>query len=382
MHSPFTLSRLRWVSNSDRWPAARLVLVVGVGALLFALAAPGSAEARVTTGAGIICRDHKVAVSLAEGQPRTNTIFGELCATQSQLTDGGTIQLLIHGATYDHTYWNFPLDNAYYSYAKHLVAAGFPTFAIDEIGAGSSSHPVSTSVPIEVAAFVAHQIVQELRGGTISGTHFGKVIGVGHSLGSRAALQEAITYQDVDGVIVTGLVHHVSPAFLSRIGMLNYPANQDPEFAKSGLDDGYLTTRPGARGTFFYNADFADPAVIAADEAGKTIVPGAEIGGFPQFLASTATRAIKVPVLIILGSRDLLGCDATYDCSSGSMIAREEAPFYSSQPQACSVTGSGHSVSLHLNHWLQEVASIEWSWGRIGQRGLTIGSGQLPPGCG
>src|SRR5882724_11713677 len=49
----------------------------------------------------------RIPVALAVGQPESYSVSGELCATPAELAVGGTVQLLIHGATYNHSYWNF-----------------------------------------------------------------------------------------------------------------------------------------------------------------------------------------------------------------------------------------------------------------------------------
>jgi hypothetical protein len=57
------------------------------------------------------------------------------CAGAAELTAGETVQLLIHGATYNQSYWDFgTIDGVSCSYARDIAAAGYPTFAIDEIG--------------------------------------------------------------------------------------------------------------------------------------------------------------------------------------------------------------------------------------------------------
>jgi hypothetical protein len=57
--------------------------------------------------------------------------------------------------------------------------------AIDELGAGESSPPLSTDLPIMAVASATHQIVQALRGGSATGTRFSKVIPVGHWQGGK-----------------------------------------------------------------------------------------------------------------------------------------------------------------------------------------------------
>jgi hypothetical protein len=64
------------------------------------------------------------------------------------------VQLLIPGATYGRVYWDFgTIDGVRYSYARDVAAAGFPTFAIDPLGSGNSSHPPSADITMPVAAF-------------------------------------------------------------------------------------------------------------------------------------------------------------------------------------------------------------------------------------
>jgi pimeloyl-ACP methyl ester carboxylesterase len=169
------------------------------------------------------------------------SVVGELCATSAELRAGATVQLLIHGGTYNHTYWDFGTHNGVrYSYARNIADAGIATFAVDQIGTGQSVKPPSSEVTNEVAAYVDHDVVQALRAGTLAGTHFDKVIEVGHSAGSAATWQEAITYQDVDGVVITGTVHHLSASAGQVIGQDFYPAGADPKFQ----DQPWATTDP------------------------------------------------------------------------------------------------------------------------------------------
>ena len=323
---------------------------------------------------GVVCRRYAgIPVALTAGGPVSDTVTGELCATKDAMVAGATIQLLIHGATYNHDYWDFgTVDHVGYSYARDVAARGFPTLAIDLPGAGLSSHPRSDLLTAQAEAFVAHQIVQALRDGSITGVQFGKVIIVGHSLGSVVVWLEAINYADVDGVIVTGAAHAVTAKFLSANAL--YPAVNDPKFASSGLDAGYLTTVPGTRTKLFFSLPDVDPAVIAADETAKDVVPGSELATGLPVVTSTATLAISVPVLTILGSNDFTTCGLSsagvnFDCSSGAAVAAQEMPFYSPEARihACIVPASGHDLSLAVNRGLQTEDAVAWSAAFVGQ---------------
>ena len=248
-------------------------------------------------------------MALAPGQPASAIISGELCSTRPERRPGTTIQLLIPGSTYTHDYWDFgPVNGTTYSYARAVASHGFATFAIDPLGQGNSSRLSSGLITAQADAYVDHQVVDALRNGKVGGVGFGKVIAVGHSLNSLIVWDEAIIYHDVAGVIVTGVAHSITTAFVTAVGTDLYPAIQDPKFANSGLDSGYLTTRPGTRGALFYHLPDADPAVIALDEARKDVVSGTELNTAVPVVTSTATLAIHVPVLDILGSDDFTTC--------------------------------------------------------------------------
>jgi len=87
-----------------------------------------------------------------------------------------------------------------------------------------------------------------------------------------------------------------------------YPAIKDPKFAASGLDPGYLTTVPGTRAKLFYSEPDFDPVT-------------------------------------------------------------QESPFYSPEARihACIIPGSGHDLSLAVNHQLQIADAVAWSSSLVGQ---------------
>lgn len=100
---------------------------------------------------------------------------------------------------------------------RYATAAGYAVLNLDRIGIGRSDHPPAAAITIESNAYVVHQIVQALRGGSLVVPSFGRVRTervalVGHSLGSLISMQEAATYDDVDGVVLTGISHTVTPA--------------------------------------------------------------------------------------------------------------------------------------------------------------------------
>jgi pimeloyl-ACP methyl ester carboxylesterase len=313
--------------------------------------------------AAVSCRRVDALVALADGQPAKYLVAGELCATPDERRDGTTLQLLVHGATYSHDYWDFGnVQGTTYSYARAVAARGIATYALDEIGVGSSSHPLSTLVTLDAAAYVAHQIIGALRDGSLTGSRFGKIIAVGHSLGSAVVWREAIRYADVNGVIVTGAAHSRALHFDAEARASFHRATKDPRFETTGLDSGYLTTVAGTRARLFL-------AMFNSEEEGhKDVVPATELMTAAQVTTGNATRAIRVPVLTILGSIDATTCGPNtqggyFDCSSAAVVARQEALYYSRQARlhACVIPGAGHNLNLTLNHDLQVADVVAWS---------------------
>jgi len=351
------------------------ILLVMAGFAVFAALANFAAAQSPAVDSPPQCTPATLSVALTEGGTQSSTVVGELCLPP----DGSAtaVHLTLHGATYDHTYWNWPFQPSIYSYAKALTADGYAVFNYDRIGYGQSSHPPSTEISVASDAFVAHQVVQALRSGCIGGTSFQRVVLVGHSLGSFTAWQEAGEYQDVDGVILTAIAHSYNATGLQLALSDVYPATDDPRFASSGLDGGYLTTMPGTRGALFYDVTTADPAVITMDEATKQTTTATELGGTlavgPGSPLSFASN-INVPVLLIDGQKDLLFCTAQgsqggADCTSPATLAASESPFYS--PRACLRTavipGTAHDVNLHRTAPLTHLLIALWSDAFVGR---------------
>jgi pimeloyl-ACP methyl ester carboxylesterase len=314
----------------------------------------------------LTCRDVTVPVKLSKTDSTEYQISGSLCSRGS-LT-GKTMQVLIHGITYDKNYWNFPsINNKNYSYVSRSTAAGFATFSIDRIGIGKSSHPTdSMSVNLKSNGYIVHQLVQKLRAGEIGKTPFSKIVLVGHSYGSAISLYESATYQDVDGLILTGLMHDAAPEGTAEIQGYIYPAQQDPKFASQHLPEGYLTTIPGTRGPAFHNTAMVDPDVIALDEKWKQTVTAGELNSLMD--VTVLYEKIKVPVLLAVGQKDILFCNnITYLCTNSAKIQERESPYFkqAKSVQSYLLKNAGHDINLDPNAHLWFEKANEWAKTKI-----------------
>jgi pimeloyl-ACP methyl ester carboxylesterase len=297
------------------------------------------------------CHPISLPVAISSLTLKRYTVRGQLC-TPGGTAKPDTVQVLIPGATYNHTYWNFPYNPSKYSYVRAMLAAGYATLNFDPLGFGQSSHPLSTLVTIESDAFVTHKVIQAARKGTF-GIKFPHVLLVGHSMGTAVAWREAAAYHDIDGMIASGNSHHQSLITTLKTPLITYPAFLDPKFSGQHLDPGYFTTRPGTRMDVFYNPADASPAVVAEDEKTKDTVTLTFLATYFAEDVDLDTSRIHVPVLIAVGQDDALMCKGLGgdDCANSSTFLRSEAPFYS--PSACLqayvLPKAGHDLNLSLN---------------------------------
>ena len=342
-------------------PSSLPRLAVGLlCAMTVAALVPSSAWA---ADSGVRCEETSFSVHLSPSDAHVYHVFGALCSRGS--LQHKTIQVALHGATYSHLYWDFPLQPEFYSYVRWATAAGYAVLNIDRIGVGQSDHPPADAITIETNAYVVHQIVQALRGGNLVVPSFGhvraeRVALVGHSLGSLISIQEAATYGDVDGVALTGVSHTVTPA-LGEVSF--YPANLDPHFAGRSIPDGYLTTVPGTR-TIFYHAPFFAYRVLAVDEKNKETVTVAELN--TAVPALSLSNAIHVPVLVVVGDSDGAFCNPPTCRASGSLA--NEPSFYPADAcaEAVAIPGSGHDLNLHYTAPLAFITVLGWMDRRVG----------------
>lgn len=343
--------------RSARTAVRAMSLLTGAAALTTALttglvAGPAAASvpaapARTasTAGDGGTCRQVDVPVALTSSGARDLHVAGTLC-TPATWSQGRSVDVLVHGATYTGAYWDWPVKSDTYSYVRRDLAAGRATFAYDRPGDGRSSRPMSAALTLGRDAYVLHQVISWLR----TDQQYATVNAVGHSLGSVVAMTEAAGgYHDVDRLVVTGLLHQAGPVKgLARLLPRAIPAPLDSAWrtAHPGttVDAGYLTTEEGARETLFY-ADDPDPEVVAADEARKDVASATELAEAVAQIstppAANPTRHITAPVLVLTGADDGLFC-----CTNTS--AANETPYYGGAASLTvrTVADTGHDLAL------------------------------------
>ena len=252
-----------------------------------------------------------------------------------------TLLLALHGANYNHKYWDVPNINGHeYSFARYMADRKYAVLAIDQLGAGESTRPADgDAVTLDQTASGIHQVITQLRTGQNAvGYAFGKVVTVGHSLGTINVIYEQGTYHDADAVIATGMGHvpHELPV----------PA----ELIQELLQYEYFKLPDALRPLMFYHAPGADPDAIQydADHLADFLARGQLVTGImPSFTFDHAALRVGQatgPVLVQLGE---------FDGLSPASLAGGEAAYFTS---ASSVTvqalaGVGHDFNTHYrNH--------------------------------
>ncbi|HEX6161808.1 MAG TPA: hypothetical protein VFZ31_00480, partial [Vicinamibacterales bacterium] len=112
--------------------AVRVAVVMAVAFALSALA-PAAASAQ-DLGNSIKVERLVFPVMLTSGPTNVVAYFYYHGSYQNR-----PLQVLVHGATYNHTYWDFPAVNGEsYSYARHMAAEKYAVLALDLPGTGES----------------------------------------------------------------------------------------------------------------------------------------------------------------------------------------------------------------------------------------------------
>jgi pimeloyl-ACP methyl ester carboxylesterase len=294
------------------------------------------------------CASFDVPVAPAKGQPYKWKVAATYCQPFKWAKGQRQVDVLTHGATYTNTYWDWPQNPQLYSYVGKTLADGRATLNYDRIGNGKSTRPHSTEITMAGDAYVLHQLVHGLK---LLG--YNRINSISHSYGSGVALAEAAVYKDISKVVLTGYLHRPSnPAVTAG----NYPANQDPKFLSAGLDDGYLTSRPGVRGSSFHSPS-SDPAVVTYDDLTKDVVSRTGLLDFLGQRGIPATtnisNTIKAPVLVINGQQDAIFCydAAVFNCADAAAVTANEAPYYAAASafKVVTIPNSGHDLTLHTS---------------------------------
>ncbi|TGJ75889.1 hypothetical protein E0Z10_g10944 [Xylaria hypoxylon] len=204
-----------------------------------------------------------------------------------------TLQVLVHGASFNKNMWDVQYDPDTYSWVRRMSHEGYPTLTVDLVGNGNSTFPDGFAQAKLVAG-----------GGQ-------RVVLVGFSIGAITANSLAEQYpSDVDAIILHGITWDATWIYPALLSGLQAPAQQvDPE--KWGhLQPTYQTqsTREGRLVACFagsYDARIAeyDWQTRDFDTLGAAITFTYHLVNAPEYIG---------PVFLGIGNQDSTFCGGQF----------------------------------------------------------------------
>jgi pimeloyl-ACP methyl ester carboxylesterase len=252
-----------------------------------------------------------------------------------------SVQVLLHGNTYDHRYWDAGvIGGANYSYAQFMAQRDHHVLALDLPGTGDSARPDGDEVNFEGTGAAITEIIARLRRDADQlGTSGARVVLIGHSLGAILAVYIQSRRSPADILIPTGV--GVSP--LERLS--HFQAG----VIETALEDKYIRLDSETRGRTFYHPASADPEVIEFDNHHlRTAMPRGiyrDAVACRRSLEVSGAADITCPVYIQLGANDPVApasnASAERACWTGTRSVEIE-----------SLPEMGHCFNLHRNREL------------------------------
>ncbi|KAH8928850.1 hypothetical protein BT69DRAFT_1276773 [Atractiella rhizophila] len=290
----------------------------------------------------------------------TFKLFGKLCGPSAPPASADTIQILSHAAFEYSKEFYTDFEPEKYSYVDIAANKGLYTFAFDRLGHGQSDKPsdglltVQSALHIEIWA----KIAAGLRDGSIGGTSFKNIVGVGHSY--AASLWNAVVTKHpdaVDAVAYLGYSHEIiNPVFVTSLVPLPAALVSD-RYADEPLT--YLAIpKEGRRLGFYYLPGSFDPASLTADdENGGVFTLG-------EFLTLTLNQQSASNfgghVAYFNGNQD--GAFCPYYCGGEEALLSREKDYYGAAKSVTVKTfeSTGHAVIQHYSAQAIITAVQDW----------------------
>jgi pimeloyl-ACP methyl ester carboxylesterase len=267
------------------------------------------------------------------------------------------VTLYLHGLGFGEWFWRF---NGFadpgphpaiaiphgYDYAAAQAKAGHTSVVIDRLGYDASGHPDGTKSCLGGQADVAHQIVQQLRAGSyaVDGgrvLRFKRIALAGHSAGAETAMIEAYSFRDVDALLAMSFSYSNLPRAQLALGPTYDLCRAGGEPASAGLPTGYAYYGGPTAADFLSIMLASSPSTADIAAVNRNRDPCGDVDSIIPALGqqSSMLRRIKVPVLVICGTKDALysrlGCEQQAERFSGS---RSNTLAF--------VRGAGHGLTL------------------------------------
>lgn len=231
--------------------------------------------------------------------------------------DADAVLLCLAGGTYDKHYWHIEIDgHPGYSFGEHLAEAGFIVVAVDHLGVGESTDPV-TSGPLGLEllargdAEVARQVRERLSRGTLLDgvpPTVAPLVGVGHSMGACLTTMVQATAHPYDAVVLLGYGVQITNVYENTADAaeleqrIQQTVEASCQLSGAKPTDSHIVAPRSFLADLFYAGEVPQD-VIDADTAVQSRVPlraSAEVTT-PGFVEDYAA-GVDVPVLLAFGA--------------------------------------------------------------------------------
>ncbi|KAK4556212.1 hypothetical protein LTR86_006909 [Recurvomyces mirabilis] len=266
---------------------------------------------------------------------QTFTIYAELCtpANNSTVVKKDAIQILTHGAVFDHRYWDVDLNRSEYSYVQAALNAGYTVLNYDRLCNGLSDKPDAYTLGHGLNELQILRVLTEILTAALL-TSYGNLS---------------------DAAILTGLLFadHPLPTATLALGFTFAPENNPVLFG--GYPSGYIVPSDAGRiqAGFFHRTNDTDPAgftneALAYAESVKFPLAIGEWLSLRGLLNVGPSADFKGAVQFFAAEFDELVCDG--DCKDNHDPAVLQVVYpHGEAVEVYLQPGAGHGLTLHRN---------------------------------
>ena len=310
----------------------------------------------------------------------TFTIHAVYCKPKQRQNDkttnknSNTLQILIHGITYNSTMWSGFGFGDRYNWHVHANNQGYHTLAIDRIGHGLNSRAYDPTSIVQTQLHIEahHQLVTTLRSGNARGNNilnraFSKIILVGHSYGSGLiAAQSRLYPSDAEILVLTGFSTYTSGGAVRQefaSAVTQYPDRFLPASPTIPYHYGYIVFKNKADRDAFYLDGHHDPAIANHDFAWQDILSTGEFASSGSIWLPARDYAGKV--LIVTGVHDSEFCRPPAEECEAILVGTGAGMFPSASAFAYfAPRDAGHDLTLHYGamRTFERVYEIVGGW--------------------
>ncbi|KAK3363186.1 Alpha/Beta hydrolase protein [Lasiosphaeria hispida] len=281
------------------------------------------------------------------------TINGVYCKPTGHHKDRNTLQLLVHGITYNSTMWGgYGLDDRY-NWHKYANADGYHTLAIDRLGQGLNTRTLDPLNVIQPALHVEaiHQLITAVRTDSPKNAldrGFNKIAYVGHSFGSMIGTSIALNHPgDATALVLTGYSTTIDFRVIQSIHLEPAAAHSPARFP--GVAPGYVVfASESERESAFYGGAY-DPDVAQHDFAYEDVLTAGEFAA--QAVLFQPAVGYTGNVLAVTGADDIIFCPLGGVASCETILRETGDAFYpnASSFEVYAPADTGHDLTLHYS---------------------------------